>query len=127
MEKRDTVIVLTTGKEDRGARAVLALSWACTALAMGQSVGVFLTMDGAVWARRDACYGVNVAGFEPLHNYLEQFLALGGVWQVCAPCTEYYCGAPQGDTTSSLHPDVDVIGLATLLSTIGPNSSVVSF
>lgn len=127
MGHSDTVIILSTGKADRGARAVLAFSWACTALAMGKSVALFLTMDGAIWARQDACRGVTVGGFEPLHNYVEQFLALDGSWLVCAPCTEYYCGAAPDTVGDLLHPAVEVVGLATLIAKVGPNSNMVSF
>ncbi len=123
----DTVVILTTGKEDRGTRAILAYSWACTALAMGKSVALFLTMDGAVWAKRDEAVGVSVAGFESLDSYLEQFLALSGKWQVCAPCTQYYCGAGSSESHALLHPDVEVIGLATLISQTGPDSHFITF
>ena len=48
----DELIILTTGKQDRGTRATLAFSWGRAALAMGQEVTMYLTMDGTVWAMR---------------------------------------------------------------------------
>ncbi|MBM4372318.1 MAG: hypothetical protein FJ098_11730, partial [Deltaproteobacteria bacterium] len=58
-----TLIVLTTGKQDRGTRATLAFSWGCAALAMGQQAAIYLTMDGTIWAASAATKGVSVAGF----------------------------------------------------------------
>jgi predicted peroxiredoxin len=127
MSHTDTIVILTTGKEDRGARAVLAFSWACAALAMGSSVTLFMTMDGSTWAGKGACKGVEVAGFEPLDHYLEQFLALGGKWKVCAPCTQYYCGASSSRPYDVLHSAVEVVGLTTLISEAGPTSHVITF
>ena len=44
-EYPDTLITLTTGKQDRGTRATLAFSWGCAALAMGKKVSIYLTME----------------------------------------------------------------------------------
>lgn len=120
------VVVLTTGKQDRGARATLAFGWACTALAAGVSVTLFLTIDGAVWALRDATKGIVVEGFEPLHNYLEQFVALGGELLVCAPCTKYYCGLREGEE-GELHAEVKVAGLMTVVGRAANGAQVVTF
>ncbi len=124
MSKSDLMIVLTTGKQDRGTRATLALSWGCTALAMGQKVTLFLTMDGAVWAMRGSTTGVKVLGFEPLEDYLEQFVLLGGTLLLCAPCAEYYCSF---DVEGSVEPGVELVGLATVVSQIKDNGKVVTF
>ena len=126
-EHAEVMVVLTTGKQDRGARATLAFSWACTALAMGKSVSLFLTMDGTTWAMRDAIAGVQVEGFEPLAEYLEQFVALGGRLMVCAPCSEYYCSFDRTRISDVLHADASVAGLSTVVSRIGPDTSVVTF
>ena len=74
--QKDVVVVLTTGKQDRGMRATLAFGWACTALAMNRSVTVYLTMDGTIWAMNGTAKSVKVEGFEPLAEYIDQFLAL---------------------------------------------------
>jgi uncharacterized protein involved in oxidation of intracellular sulfur len=126
-ELADVMVVLTTGKQDRGARATLAFSWACTALAMGKSVSLFLTMDGTMWAMKDATAGVQVEGFEPLCEYLEQFVALGGKMMVCAPCSEYYCSFDRARIGDTLNEGAQVAGLSTVVSRIGPTSNVVTF
>ena len=121
------VVVLTTGKQDRGARATLALAWACTSLAMGKPVTLYLTMDGTVWALRGSTDGVQCAGFEPLGEYFDQFFALGGELLVCAPCTEYYCSFDRSRIAESLLPEAEVSGLTTLVSKTGPQTTVVTF
>lgn len=121
-----TMIVLTTGKQDRGTRATLAFAWGCAALAMGQRTAIYLTMDATVWAIQGATRGVTVSGFEPLEQYLEQFEALGGEILVCAPCSEYYCsleGIPSG---SLLRQGVRLVGLATIVNLTGPQTRVIT-
>lgn len=120
------VVVLTTGKQDRGARATLALGWACTALASGSNVTLFLTIDGAAWAMQNATQDIRVDGYEPLHNYLEQFLALGGELLVCAPCTKYYCGLRDGEV-GALHPAAKLAGLMTVVGSASRGAQVVTF
>lgn len=123
----DTLIVLTTGKQDRGTRATLAFSWACSALALGKETTAYMTMDGTVWAMRKAADGVQVAGFEPLANYLETFFSLGGKLLVCAPCTEYYCVVPGGGEPGSLIEGAELAGLATVVAAASQNCTVVTF
>jgi predicted peroxiredoxin len=122
-----TMIVLTTGKQDRGTRATLAFSWGCAALAMGQTVAVYLTMDGTVWASKGAADNVSVAGFETLDCYIEQFLALGGEILVCAPCSEYYCSFTPASGHSALLPEAQLVGLATIVSRTGQGTKIITF
>ncbi len=123
----DTMIVLTTGKQDRGTRATLAFSWGCAALAMNRSVSIYLTMDGTVWGMRGAAKAVEVGGFESLDEYIEQFTALGGDILVCAPCSEYYCSVDQAEVTGTLLEEVQLVGLATIVNRIGDNTKVITF
>ncbi len=125
--ENNVVVVLTTGKHDRGTRATLAFAWACTALAMGKSVSLYLTMDGTLWAMHGTMKGLQVEGFEPISQYLEQFLLLGGELMVCAPCSEYYCSFDPAKISANLIPEAKLVGLTTIVSKIGPDSSVVSF
>ena len=111
----DMLITLSTGKQDRGTRATLAFSWGCAALAMGQKVAMFMTMDGTVWASKNAMKGVVVGGFEPLNDYLEQFFALGGELLVCAPCTEYYCAFDDEKIKMTMLDEAKLTGLATIV------------
>jgi uncharacterized protein involved in oxidation of intracellular sulfur len=126
-DKSELVVVLTTGKQDRGARATLAFSWACTALAMAKTVSLFLTMDGTIWAMKGAAKGVQVDGFEVLEAYMEQFIALGGTMLVCAPCTEYYCSFDRAKVGEALIDNAQLAGLSTVVGKIGPGAGVVTF
>jgi uncharacterized protein involved in oxidation of intracellular sulfur len=128
-EHPDMLITLTNGKQDRGTRATLAFAWGCSALAMGQNVTIYLTMDGTVWAARGAMKGVKLGGFDPLEEYLEQFISLGGRILVCAPCTEYYCSVNGHETngvSDSLIENAQVTGLATIVSLIGGNTKTIT-
>lgn len=122
-----TLITLTTGKQDRGTRATLAFAWGCAALAMGQTVSLFLTMDGTVWAVKGSMRDVEVGGFEPLEDYLDQFIALGGEILVCAPCSEYYCAFDRGLIDTTFIDDAKLTGLATIVSIMGEHTKMVSF
>jgi uncharacterized protein len=123
----DTMIVLTTGKQDRGTRATLAFSWGCAALAMNKSAAIYLTMDGTVWGMRGAAKGVEVGGFESLDEYVENFTALGGEILVCAPCSEYYCSFEAGAAQGTLIDEVTLVGLATIVNRIGATTKVITF
>lgn len=127
MEQSDMLVILKTGKQDRGMSATLALGWACTALAMNKSVTLYLTMDGTIWAIQGAAKNIQVDGFEPLSEYMENFIALGGKIIVCAPCTEYYCALPQEGDKEQLIPVAVVGGLSTVVGMVNNNSTVVSF
>ena len=126
-EQESVLVVLTTGKQDRGTRATLAFSWACASLALGKQVAVYLTMDGTTWAMKDAERDVQGAGFEPLGNYIEQFLALGGELLVCAPCSEFYCSSDRTLMRAQLKPEAQLVGLTTVVGRTGPGTLTVTF
>jgi len=84
-------------------------------------------MDGTVWAMDGSMKGIQVEGFEPLQNYVEQFKALGGRILVCGPCSEYYCGVNGKPESRNLIDGAELVGLATVVSETGPESTVVSF
>lgn len=121
------MIILTTGKQDRGARATLAFAWACAALALGKETSIFLTMDGAIWAMEHSVDGVQVAGFEPLTNHVETFFALGGKMLLCAPCSEYYCGMGLPQRAPALWPEAVITGLTSVVSAANSGCQLVTF
>lgn len=127
MAELDAMIVLTSGKQDRGTRATLAFAWGCAALAMGQDVSVYLTMEGTVWAVKGADLKVEVGGFEPLADYIEQFIELGGEILVCAPCSEYYCSFDRNQIQGTIRENVSLVGLATIVGKIKSNTKVITF
>lgn len=94
---------------------------------MGQSATVYMPMGATVWAMKGAAKGVQVGGFEPLANYIEQFLELGGQIPVCAPCSEYYCSFDAAQASGSLLEEASRAGLATVVGLTGADEGVVTF
>ncbi len=127
MEASNTIVVLTTGKQDRGMRATLAFAWACTALALGKEVSLYLTMDGTVWAAKGSSDNVVVQGFDALCEYQEQFIDLGGKLLVCAPCSEYYCGFDRSLIGETLLPEAQLAGLSSVVGMADQQASIVTF
>jgi uncharacterized protein involved in oxidation of intracellular sulfur len=123
----EMLVVLRTGKQDRGAAATLAYGWACTALALGRKVTMFLTMDGTIWSLKESCKGVRVEGFDPLDEYIEQFFSLGGKMLICAPCTQYYCSIPRDLQSKEFYEQAELAGLSTVVSMVGKETSVATF
>lgn len=123
----EVLVVLRTGKQDRGAAATLAYGWACTALALGKNVTIFLTMDGTIWSLKESSKGVRVEGFDPLDEYIEQFFSLGGKMLICAPCTQYYCSIPKDLQSKEFYEEAELAGLSTVVSMVGKETSVATF
>lgn len=85
------LIILTTGPEDRGSRATLAFSMGVSALISGVDVTMYMTMGGTHWSRERALEPVHMHGFEPLSEYVKQYVEAGGKTMICSPCNEFYC------------------------------------
>jgi len=123
----ETIIVLTTGKQDRGTRATLAFAWGCTALAMGHKATLYMTMDGTIWSLPGGTSHVQVGGFESLEEYVKQFQELGGEILVCAPCTEYYCSFDGPGSPEKIREGIELTGLASIVGKIDSGTNVVTF
>jgi predicted peroxiredoxin len=118
--RRPYAVVLTSGPEDQGKRATLALAAACTAQAMDLDTIVFLLGDGAQWAYDGPAEQVHVLGFPALSDLIKLFVDGGGQVLLCSAC-DGVCALP-----GTRRRGVRVSGLATLLShTIG--GSAVTF
>ncbi len=116
------VIILTTGPEDLGNRATLAFSMGVSALISGAKTSIYMTMGGTVWSRSASLGNVHVAGFEPLREYVEQFIEAGGQIMVCSPCNEFYCAMGRG---GDLLEGAEICGLATVVD-LALDASVVT-
>ncbi len=110
-------VLLTSGPEDGGKRATLALSAACTAQAMDLNTIMFLVGDGVHWGYDGHADDVHVQGFSPLHELMEAFLEMGGQMLMCSAC-DAVCSAPSDPEgrrlarRTGVHPQ----GLAAVLS-----------
>jgi uncharacterized protein len=102
------MIILTTGAEDRGNRATIAFAMGVSSLISGVDTTVFMTMGGTFWSRMSACTKVRIDGFDPLSDYIEQFIELDGKILVCSPCHEFYCASSKD---AQLLPGAELAGL----------------
>ncbi|MBN1607788.1 MAG: hypothetical protein JW940_14215 [Polyangiaceae bacterium] len=124
---RSLMIVSTSGLEDGGRRAALAFGTALAALADGDEVHVFLSLQAAVLGTPTGCAGVRPPGFsEPLEAYIGHFFDLGGNLEVCSSCYEQYCRSlPKDDTgRPTLRPNTTVRGLGVVAARAHQMSTV---
>lgn len=88
-EQQKHVIVLTSGTEDGGARATLAMALAVSLQAMGCDVSVYMNFQAAIWALKGATRSIQIPGFDALETYLKLFEDGGGTLYACASCFEH--------------------------------------
>ncbi|MDY6933243.1 MAG: DsrE family protein [Spirochaetota bacterium] len=121
------LIIITTGKEDRGGRAIVGFCMAASSIALGIDTTVFLTLNGTIWGMNGQAENVKIDGFEPLTVYMDQFLENGGKILVCSPCVEFFCNLKIKSKTKedSLIKGAEFAGFPTVTS-IMAESSVVS-
>ncbi|WP_020396536.1 DsrE family protein [Thiolinea disciformis] len=113
--KRAYVIVLTTGSEDQGKRATLALSTACSALAIDMQTHLFLVGDGSHWAYQGHAEQVHQTGFPSLIELLETYLELGGKIYLCSACDQV-CSAPLSNGSKNIRrSEIELRGLVSIL------------
>ena len=85
-------VVLSTGLEDDGRKAAIALGVAMAAQAEGTETTVFLALEAAVLGTPTGARGHVPRGFsDPLDTYVQHFVDLGGQLEVCASCYHEYC------------------------------------
>ena len=106
-------IMLMSGTEDGGKRATLAFVAALSAAAMERPVQVFLAGDGAIWGDPDQADQVEMPGFPPLVELIQEYLDLGGALLVCSTC-EHFCSA-RSATAGRRWSELQVRGMAALL------------
>ncbi len=85
-------IILSSGLEDGGTKAMFAVGMGLSALANGAEVYLFLALAAAPLGTPSGCRGMRPRGFsDPLDKYIDEFLELGGQVEVCTSCHEEYC------------------------------------
>jgi predicted peroxiredoxin len=107
-------ILLMSGAEDGGKRATLAFVAAVSAAAMERPTQVFLAGDGVLWANPDEARGVEVAGFPPLTELIEEYLELGGRLLACSTC-ERFCVSREPSVKHTRWSALEVRGMAAML------------
>jgi len=112
--EQSLLIVLTAGPADGGRKAAIAFGVALAALSHGTSVNMFLSLESAVFGTPSGADGVHPRGFsEPLTEYIQHFVDLGGSLEVCSSCFEEYCRHMPNDEAGrpALRPGTEVRSL----------------
>lgn len=86
-------------------RATLGFAFALGAAACGQSVVVFLTMEGASWADPTFVQPDPPPGFEMVRTYLDDLFELEARVEGCTSCVEHHC--------ATTHDQIVLAGLST--------------
>jgi predicted peroxiredoxin len=85
-------VIVTTGLEDGGRKAAIAIGVALAALVDGTRVHLFLSLESAPFATPTGAGEIRPRGFsDPLGAYIRHFVELGGQLEVCSSCFEEYC------------------------------------
>lgn len=119
------VILLTSGPDDRGKKAVLAYSAAVISASMDVPTQIFLVGDGAHWAYEGHIDQIEHNGFPPLDELIEAYSELGGETYICSTCDKA-CGIPGDNEQTNRFRRTSVYprGMASVLSDITQGSSV---
>ena len=123
-EKDPFVVILATGIEDAGKRAILAYSAAVTSAGMDIPTQLFLVGDSAHWAYEGNTDDVEHAGFPSLPELIEAFEEMGGETCLCSTCDKV-CALPETGSGQNIRmPGVYPVGMAAILGNIATGSSV---
>lgn len=116
-------IMLMSGGEDGGKRATLAFVVAVSAAAMERPVQVFLAGDGVRWGDPDEALRVEMTGFPPLAELIQEYLDLGGNLLACSTC-ERFCIAQGSGSPARRWSALQVRGMAALLDSYSGGQSL---
>ena len=87
----DLQLIVASGPED-AQRALIGIQLALTTALMGDTVSVWLTGNGAVWAcETEAAQDTSPLGGQ-IRETLERIAELGGEVGVCPSCRDAHCG-----------------------------------
>ena len=108
-EKKGYVISITHFANDPD-RVAVPLALANNALAMGQDVLIWLTLEAVQLARHNGSEGLQPKSFPAIKELLENFKINGGKLGVCPPCAKTY-----GITDTDLVENASWMGAAAVL------------
>jgi predicted peroxiredoxin len=94
-ENKHLQILITAGPEAQ-ARATLGFAAGAAAAASGTPVSLFLVLNGIWWSRPSRQRDMAVAGFPPISELIEAFIAAGGTVEGCTACLENACELLRG-------------------------------
>lgn len=108
--------------KDNADKATVAFVVANAAVASGQEVVVFLTIEGVRLSQVGYADDVHEEGFAPLKDLMAGFAAAGGTIYVCSPCFK----KRKLDETK-LVAGAKIVGGAKLVEFMAPGCASISF
>jgi len=116
------IMVHNTHGKDDVERATLAFVVGNTALTSGQEAILLLTIDGVWLGTHGYADGLQVDGFAPLNELIENFAGNGGEIWVCGACAK-----PRNITAEQLIEGAQMVGAATAVENLANGAQTLSF
>lgn len=116
------ICVSVTHAKDDCDKATVAFVVANAAVASGQETLVFLSTEAVRLAVRGYADDIHEAGFAPLKQLLDNYLAAGGTLFVCSPCIK-----KRGFDESQIIDGAQVVGGAKLVEFLAQGASCISY
>ncbi len=79
------LVNLTSGKDNID-KATVGFVVANAGIASGQETAIFLSIEAVLLAQQGLADDIHAAGFKPLKELIDTFIAGGGMVWVCPPC-----------------------------------------
>ena len=118
------LIIVSTGREDHGLKALLAFAIADTALNMGVKTSIFLTLSGVLWGYKAKVSSFHIPGYEPLDDLINRFVESDlSHLMMCSPCAEGFCSI---ENLAPIREQVQLVGLSHITD-LASSSKVISF
>ncbi|HUN05211.1 MAG TPA: DsrE family protein [Aggregatilineales bacterium] len=115
------LVNLSSGKDNID-KATVAFVVANAGIAGGQETAVFLTVEAVLLAQQGFADDIHAAGFKPLKELLDSFVAGGGMIWVCPPCATV-----RSVTEDKLIPGAVLAGGARLVEFLSQGAGSVSY
>ena len=119
-EQEKLVIMATHGPEDR-VRAVIPFVMGVAAVVMDVECIIGFQGTSVELLRDDTADHIEVTGFPPLRQLMDDFVEQGGKLLVCAPCLE------ARDLTPAPHFQIEVVHAARFVAEILSATSSISY
>jgi predicted peroxiredoxin len=111
----------THGKDDIE-RASLTFVVGNVARSSNQEAAILLTIEGVWLGVKGYSDGLQAAGFAPLSELIQQFVASGGRLWVCGACAK-----PRNITAADLREGTEIIGAATAVEALANGAQTLSW
>ncbi|MGD0093869.1 MAG: DsrE family protein [Planctomycetota bacterium] len=114
--------VCLTCAKDNADKATVAFVVANAAVASDRETLVFLSIEAVRLSQRGYADDIAEAGFKPLKDLMESFVAAGGKIWVCSPCFK-----KRGLNEAALIPGTTIVGGAKLVEFLSDGAASITF